>query len=445
MENIIKLSATQIGKEINLGRVCPIELTEAYLDKINLCQSSKSIFTTVMTNHALKQAHEAKLRVKNNTQVSLLDGVPISWKDLFDTARVSTEAGSALLKGRVPTEDAVVVKNVTKAGVISLAKTHMTELAFSGLGVNPITKTPENSINSILAPGGSSSGAAVSVTLNLVAGSIGSDTGGSVRVPAAWNNLVGLKTTHSLLNLRGVVPLCPRFDTVGPIVKSVEDATNFLSILLGQQKIKLDDTALTTKSFAVIETTLLENLDDEISLSFENSLDLLSKNGVKITRLKSDIISEVMDLSSLVFSPEAYGTWKDLIEQNPDKMHAPVLERFRSGQSVSGPTYVKAWQKLEHLREQYTNMVSQFDVTLAPTTAITPPKIKHLLNDDAYFSERNLLTLRNTRLANLMGLPALTLPTKTNFCGFMLMGKPFGENTLLSIGKSVETMLRNES
>ena len=445
MKNILKLSATQIGKEINLGRVCPIELTEAYLDKINLCQKSKSIFTTVMTDHALKQALNAKMRVKDNTRLSLLDGVPISWKDLFDTSGFRTEAGSALLKGRVPTRDALVIKNATKAGVISLAKTHMTELAFSGLGINPMTKTPGNSINSLLAPGGSSSGAAVSVALNLVSGSIGSDTGGSVRVPAAWNNLVGLKTTHNLLNLKGVVPLCPRFDTVGPIVKTVEDAANFLSVLLGENQISLLDDELATKKLAVIETTLLDNLDNEVGVSFEHSLDLLTKRGVRITRLKSNIVSDAMALSALIFSPEAYGTWKYLIEKNPEKMHKPVLERFRSGQEVSGPSYVNAWQNLEKLREHYSSLVNQFDVTLAPTTALIPPKIEHLLNNDKYFSERNLLTLRNTRFANLMGLPALTVPTETNFCGFMLMGKPFGERSLLSIGQSVEAILKNGS
>ena len=442
MENILKLSATQIGKEITLGRVCPIELTEAYLDKINLCQNSKSIFTTVMKDRALKQALNAKLRLKNNVRFSLLDGVPISWKDLFDTSGFLTEAGSALLEGRVPTKDAIVINNATKAGLISLAKTHMTELAFSGLGVNPITKTPGNSLNSKLAPGGSSSGAAVSVALNLVSGSIGSDTGGSVRVPAAWNNLVGLKTTHNLLSLKGVVPLCPRFDTVGPIVKTVEDATNFLSMLLGKNQISLVDDELATKKLAVIETTFLDNLDNEVSVSFEHSIDLLTKRGVRITRLKSNIVSDAMALSALIFSPEAYGTWKDLIEKNPEKMHKPVLERFRSGQEVSGPSYVSAWQNLEKLREHYFSLVNQFDVTLAPTTALIPPKIEHLLNNDKYFSERNLLTLRNTRFANLMGLPALTIPTEANFCGFMLMGKPFGERSLLSIGKSVEAILK---
>ena len=441
MEKILKLSATEIGKEISRGRVCPIELTEAYIDKINLHPASNSIFTTLMEENALKQALETKMRVKSRTTYSPLDGVPISWKDIFDTAGVKTEAGSALLAGRVPQKNAAVITNASQAGLISIAKTHMTELAFSGLGVNPITETPGNSLNSQLAPGGSSSGSAVGVALNLVSGSIGSDTGGSVRVPAAWNDLVGLKTTHGLVSLEGVVPLCPKFDTVGPIVKSVEDAANFLSAMLGKTRIEVQEVNLSTKRVAVIETTFLENLDNEVSTSFEKNLDLLIKHGLKITRIKSNVVSDAMALSSQIFSPEAYGTWKEVIERNPEKMHAPVLERFKSGQTVNEADYVRAWQTLEQLREKYIDLVKKFDVILAPTTAILPPKIDNLLNDNTYFSDRNILTLRNTRFANLMGLPSLTIPTKINFCGFMLMGKPFGEEPLLSMGKSIETIL----
>ena len=150
-----------------------------------------------------------------------------------------------------------------------------------------------------------------------------------------------------------------------------------------------------------------------------------------------------MSLSSLVFSPEAYGTWKNIIEKNPGKMHPPVLERFRSGQKISGPDYVRAWQNLEDLRRKYIKLVSEFDAILAPTTAILPPRIDRLLNDKSYFSEQNLLALRNTRVANLMGIPSLTIPTNTNFCGFMIMGKPFQEKSLLNLGKNLEQILTN--
>ena len=443
MEQIFRLTATEIGYKISTGEVCPVELTEAYIKSIKSNPNSSSIFTTVMEESALKQASNAKLRARHNKRLSKLDGVTISWKDVCNMDGVATEAGSALLKNQVPNFNAVVVENATKAGLISLGKTHMTELAFSGLGINPVTETPGNSVNSELASGGSSSGSAVSVALNLASGSIGSDTGGSVRVPAAWNNLVGLKTTHGLASLYGIVPLCPKFDTIGPIVKSVEDAANFLSAILLDKRIKLKKETLEFKNFAVIETMFLETLDSEINVTFENCLQTLTDFGIQITRLRSPIVTDAMSLSSAVFSPEAYGTWKHLIETDPSKMYPPILERFRSGQKVSGPEYVDAWRKLDMLRKQYLDYISQFDAILAPTTPILPPRIDSLLSDNSYFSEKNLLALRNTRFANLMNLPALTIPTNSNFCGLMVMGKPFKEKSLLKIGKSIEKIIKN--
>ena len=274
-------------------------------------------------------------------------------------------------------------------------------------------------------------------------GSIGSDTGGSVRVPAAWNNLVGLKTTHGLVSLKGVVPLCPRFDTIGPIVKSVEDASNFLSVILADKTIKIQDGGVKPLRLAVLETSLLDTLDTEIAITFERCLNSLSKSGTQVANIKSSIIYDSMGLSSTVFSPEAYGTWKNVIEKNPTKMHPPVLERFRSGQKISGPEYVSAWQQLDDLRKKFLDLVSSFDACIAPTTSILPPEISRSLNDHKYFSERNLQALRNTRFANLMGLPALTIPTDSNFCGFMIIGKPFKEKELLNIGKDIERIIKN--
>mgnify|MGYP001274955899 CR=1 FL=1 len=443
MEKILSLTATELGQRIGSGKLCPVDLTEAYLNFIKLNPKSESIFTKVMIEQVLEQAKKARSRVRNNCRHSQLDGIPISWKDVCDTKGIPTEAGSALLKNRIPGKTAMVIENVTKAGVTSIGKTHMSELAFSGLGVNPITKTPPNAIDPKLAPGGSSSGAAVSVALNLNSGSIGSDTGGSVRVPAAWNNLVGLKTTHGLVSLEGVVPLCPKFDTLGPIVKSVEDATNILSAMVPDCDIKIQSSDIKIKDVAVIETGFLDNLDNEIGYAFEKSLELLANYGIKITRIKSSIINEALALSALVFSPEAYGIWKNIIEKDPSKMYPPILERFRSGQQTNAPDYVEAWQSLGSLRKKYLKLTDDFDVILAPTTPILPPKINNLLTDSKYFAEQNLLALRNTRVANLLGLPALTLPTMFTFCGFMLMTKPFQEKFLLNIGKTIEGIIKN--
>ena len=186
------------------------------------------------TGHAPRPS--PRLNVLNQGfAVGPLDGVPISWKDIFDTAGVKTEAGTALLRGRVPDSDARVLKNATAAGLICLGKTHMSEFAFSGLGYNPVTATPPSVNDKDATAGGSSSGAATSVAFGLAAAGIGSDTGGSVRIPAAWNDLVGLKTTSGRLPLEGVVPLCARFDTVGPLCRTIEDAALFLAVLEGNR------------------------------------------------------------------------------------------------------------------------------------------------------------------------------------------------------------------
>ena len=160
--------------------------------------------------------------------------MPISWKDLFDSAGTATESGSDLLKGRVPEQDAAVLAQRRPSWArVCLGKTHMSELAFSGLGFNPVKETPPCVNDQEAAPGGSSSGAAASVAYGLAAGGIGSDTGGSVRIPSAWNDLVGLKTTSGRITLEGVVPLCLKFDTIGPLARSVEDAGLMLGVLEG--------------------------------------------------------------------------------------------------------------------------------------------------------------------------------------------------------------------
>ena len=211
------------------------------MDAASAHEYGPRIYVRMTRERALAEAEGARKRAKSGFRRGLLDGVPISWKDLFDTAGIVTEAGSMLLAGRIPEADAAVLQRATQAGMVCLGKTHMSELAFAGLGVNPAyggnidprPGTPPNVNDPALAPGGSSSGAAASVAFGLAAAGIGSDTGGSVRVPAAWNDLVGLKTTHGRLSLKGVVPLAESFDTVGPLCRTVEDCAQLLAVMEG--------------------------------------------------------------------------------------------------------------------------------------------------------------------------------------------------------------------
>ncbi|MCZ4351874.1 amidase family protein [Roseovarius aestuarii] len=441
MDAWLTTSAAELGDGIEAGRIDPQALCEMYLEAIDTHPDSARIYSSVTHSRARLEARGAAERARAGLRRGPLDGVPVSWKDLFDSAGTATEAGSALLKGRVPERDADVLRNASLAGLVCLGKTHMSELAFSGLGLNPVTATPPCVNDPKAAPGGSSSGAAASVAFGLAAGGIGSDTGGSVRVPAAWNDLVGLKTTAGRVSLTGVVPLAARFDTVGPLCRSVRDAALFLGALEGRQGPDLRGGSMAGMRLAEVQTVVMDDLRDEPANAYSAAACRLEAAGATITRLDAPELSEAMGLAATVFSAEAYGTWQEVIEAAPDKMYPPILERFRGGRSVSAPDFVAAWQRLDMLRAQWHARMSGYDAVIMPTAPNLPPDVARLQSDGDYYVSENLLTLRNTRAGNLMGLSAVTLPTGAASCGIMLCGAPFGEERLLRIAQAAEDAL----
>ncbi|MEM1237887.1 MAG: amidase family protein [Pseudomonadota bacterium] len=436
-----ELSAAEQGRAIGAGGIDPVELTEAYLEAAKQHPLSSRIYARMTEERALAEAGAARERAKLGHRRGLLDGVPISWKDLFDTAGVATEAGSALLDGRVPGADAEVLTTATAQGLVCLGKTHMSELAFSGLGLNPVTATSPNVHNPDLISGGSSSGAAASVAHGLASAGIGSDTGGSVRIPAAWNDLVGLKTTAGRVSLKGVVPLCLKFDTVGPLTRTVEDAGLLLAALEGARALDLSGASLRGARFLILDTIVFDAIEDAPRAAFESAVDRVTAAGATVMRRKVPSVAEAMALTGALYPTEAYGLWKDVIEAAPDKMFAEILERFRGGATVSAPDYIAASARLEALRGEYYAQTAGFDAVIMPSSPILPPEIARLVSDHEYYVERNLLALRNTRVGNLMGSASLTLPTGVPSCGFMLVGPPQSEERLLRIGTAVEAAL----
>lgn len=440
-DELLKKTASDLGRMIDAGKVSPLELTETYLAAIEAHPLANRIYARTTHARALDEAKAATVRAIAGTRVGPLDGVPISWKDLFDTAGTGTEAGSAFLKDRVPDKDAEVLKNATHAGLICLGKTHMSELAFSGLGLNPITESPPcvNDLDAIA--GGSSSGAATSVAFSLAAAGIGSDTGGSVRIPAAWNDLVGLKTTSGLLSLKGVVPLCAKFDTVGPLCRSVEDAANLLAALAGTSPMQLQHSGLKGKRFAICTTLALDELTDTPKRAFEGVIQSLKDAGAIVEELEIPELDPAMSLAGCLFTTEAYAQWQTEIDATPELMYPEIHDRFLSGRGYSGYAYVQAWQKLEQLRESYLRRTAAYDAVLLPSSPTLPPNIKKLEQDGDYYIRANLLALRNTRIGNLMGLCSLTLPAKQASCGLMINCNPFEERKLLVLGAAIEQVL----
>lgn len=434
------MTAADLGRGIGAGDIDPVDLAEAFLEAIEAHDDAAHIYARTTRNRARAEAMAARDRARTNARRGALDGVPISWKDLFDTAGVPTEAGSRLLANRVPDTDADVLKEATFQGLVCLGKTHMSELAFSGLGLNPITETPPNVNDPALAPGGSSSGAGTSVAFGLAAGAIGSDTGGSVRVPSAWNDLVGLKTTHGRLPLTGTVPLCAKFDTIGPLARSVEDAALLLAAMEGRGLADLNDTSLRGSSLLVLDNAL-DGTRDIPRAAFEAALTKLSAAGAKITHATIPELDEAQSLSGVLYTTEAYGTWREVIEANPDAMFAQIRERFRAGGQVAGADYVAAWQRLDAIRQKVRAQVAGYDAIILPTTPNMPPNVDRLLTDHDYYVTENLLTLHNTRYGNLLDGAVLTLPTGTPSAGIMFIGHPMGEERLLRLGTAAEAAL----
>jgi aspartyl-tRNA(Asn)/glutamyl-tRNA(Gln) amidotransferase subunit A len=441
MRDWLGMTAADLGRGIAAGRIGPVALTETFLGAIADHPLRDRIYARLTPDRARAEAMAAEARAQAGHRLSPLDGVPISWKDLYDTAGVATESGSKLLEGRTPAQDARVLTTATRLGLVCLGKTHQTELAFSGLGYNPVTATPPCVNDPDAVPGGSSSGAAASVAFGLAAAGIGSDTGGSVRVPSAWNDLVGLKTSPGRLSLEGVVPLCAKFDTVGPLCRSVEDAALLLAALEGRPAADLRGATLDGARLLILDTVAFDDIRDAPLAGFDAAVRRLEAAGAIVTRGAVPAVAEAMPLSGILFATEAYGTWKDVIEANPSVMFPRILERFRGGRDFSGADYVAAWLTLDKLRKSYLDATAGYDAVILPTCPILPPKIAAIAADTDLFTSENLLTLRNTRIGNLMGLPSLTLPTGVPSTGISFLTPPMSEERLLRLGAAAERAL----
>ncbi len=435
-------SAADLGRAIGAGEIDPVALTEAFLEAIDAHPHRDRIYARVTPDRARAEARAAAARAALGRRLSPLDGVPVSWKDLVDSAGVATEAGSALLKGRVPAEDGHVLRVASAMGLVCLGKTHMSELAFSGLGLNPVTATPPCVNNENAAPGGSSSGAAASVAFGLAAAAIGSDTGGSVRIPSAWNDLVGLKTTAGRLPLDGVVPLAERFDTIGPLCRTVEDTALMLAALEGRAAPDMRGLPpVKGRRFGVLKTIVEDDLREAPQAAYASVLDRLSAAGAILEPVEFPALEAPMGAAGLLYTAEAWAIWGARIEADAEVMFPRIRERFELGKACNAADYIRAWRNLDAVRAAWATRMAGYDAVLCPTAPNLPPDYDKLMQGGDYFVTENLLTLRNTRVGNLMGICAVTLPTGTPSCGVSLMGRAMGEDALLRLAGSVEALL----
>lgn len=436
-------TAAEQGRAIAAGRLDPVALTEAYLDAATSHPAGSRIYARLTPARALAEAEAARIRAEGQNRRHALDGIALSWKDLFDSEGIATEAGTAMMAGRTPTEDAEVLATATQAGGICLGKTHMSEIAFSGLGYNPVMETPPNVFDGDLLPGGSSSGAAASVAFGLAAAAVGSDTGGSIRLPAAWNGLVGFKPTHGTLPLTGVVPLCVSFDTIGPITRSVEDATLVYAMLSGSKPVETQGASLAGVKLAIVEDVVMEDLEPEPAAAFDAALQVLIRAGAEVTRLSFPALREAYDLAGVLYGGESWSFWRPYVEEKGDLMFAQIRERVSAGAEVGAAQWIAAWDRLHVLRQQYGALTAGYDAVICPTAALMPPALARVAADGEYYKSTNLKALRNTRMGNLMGLCGVSVPTGARACGLLLNGAGGSDATILRLAAAAETALRS--
>ncbi|MBM2575300.1 amidase [Jannaschia sp. Os4] len=432
-------TAGDLGRGIAAGEVDPEALLDTFLAAIAAHEVADAIYARLTEDRARAEAAAAAKRARDGVRRGPLDGVPISWKDLFDSAEVATEAGTKLLAGRTPKDDAAVLARASQGGAVCLGKTHMSELAFSGLGLNPMTATPPGRHDADAVPGGSSSGAAASVAHGLAPLAMGSDTGGSIRVPAAWNDLVGFKPSFGRLSTAGTVPLVESIDVVGPLARTVEDAT-LCYALCGGDAVDLRGATLEGTRLLVLEDHA-DGAREAPRAAFRHGVERLEAAGATVERRTLDVVGEAVALSPLLFAPEAYAIWRDTIEAAPHLMYDRILERFRGGRDTLAADVLAAWRTLRDLRARYLAATAGFDAVLLPTAPNLPPSRRKLAEDDATYVEENLLTLSHTRVGNVLDLCGLTLPTGVPCCGLMMLTPSRTEERLLRLGAAAEAAL----
>lgn len=447
---ILRKSAIDLAKNIHTGKISSLEVTKFYLERIKKYDDCS--FLKVTEKRAIEEAMQSDKRISEGYVKSNLDGIPIAWKDLLDIENFTTTAGSVLYSNRnTASSDANVVKKVKEAGMVCLGKLNLTELAYSGLGLNPHYGTPKNVSSDKIhyVPGGSSSGSGVSVARNLVCCSIGTDTGGSVRVPACFNGIVGFKTSEGRYNREGLSFLSRNLDTIGPLARSVEDCIEIDKILRSHStNVNFNDFNKKEKILFIPKNVVLDDLDFEVEESFFKLVEKLKSKNFKIKYLDLDIFSYTYELFQKCGTITAFDAFMEhrshLTPEMMSLMDERVLDRILPGKKMSLDDVNQLfWNRIDGI-EKIQELVGN-NFLIMPTCPILAPMLNKVESNKKVFHELNLMSLRNTMLGNYFNMPGVTLPLKTlknnMHSGFMIYSRFGMDEMLLSKAKEIETIL----
>ena len=446
-----ELSAAELARRLRKGKADPVAVTEEVFARI-AAASDHAVFTETLKPRAMAEARAAARRLKAGNPASLLDGVPVAWKDLFDIAGRVTTAGSVVLKSNPPARrDAALVAAGKAAGLVSVGCLNMTEFAYSGIGINPHYGTPRNPHDRQVhrSPGGSSSGSAVAVAAGLVPLAIGTDTGGSIRVPAAFNGIVGYKSSTGHYPMDGVFPLSRTLDTLGPLARSVEDCVLADAALRGLKKPKVKVTGPKGLTILVPEMVMLEGCEEAVIVNFEAALARLAKAGARIRRMKLPVLKEIVDLIAArghLLGPEALALhWARVKGPDAARMDQRVVSRILSAEKMTAVDLVLVMQARARMIAETAALMGDA-VIASPTVAHVAMPIAPLEADTDVFFRANAKTLRNTMLGNFLDWCGVSIPSGTDASGmptgFLLSASHGRDKQLLGAALAVEHIIR---
>jgi aspartyl-tRNA(Asn)/glutamyl-tRNA(Gln) amidotransferase subunit A len=401
---------------------------------------------TVYREQAKAAAEASDARAQAGISLGPLDGAIVSLKDLFDVAGEPTRAGSKVLAGEASpaTSDAPVVRRLRAAGAVIVAKTNMSEFAFTAVGINPHYGTPGNPADRARAPGGSSSGAAVSAADGMCEIAIGSDTGGSVRIPAALCGVVGFKPSRQRVPTEGAFPLSYSLDSIGPLARNVADCAAADAVMAGEAAWPLDPAPLSGLRLGVAQGLPLENLDDTVGRRFPEALDRLERAGARLSYEKLPLLDDmtrVLSRASILVA-EAYSIHRERLALRGDDVDRIVRARIMKGADIVAADYVIAARARAALIREMDARLADLDALILPTTPTVAPRVDEL-GDPKVFMARNAMLLRNTTIANFFDLCAVSLPLPREGglpTGLMLIVRNGDDRKLLRIAAAVEKL-----
>ena len=448
----------ELGRALREGSVTPTGLAEQYLQRIKQLDGTLGAFKLVTPERAMAQARAAEAEMSVGVDRGPLHGIPYAAKDLYDVAGLPTTAGCPLLESNIAERDCAVVRKLNDAGAVLLGKTITVQFAYGGAGINNQQGTPHNPWHrEPHLPGGSSSGSGVAVASGMAPMALGSDTGGSVRIPAALCGVTGLKTTVGQISRAGVFPLSWSLDSVGPLTRSVEDAALVYHALAGSDADDAStgayraadvlsglDNGVRGLRLAFAESVFFDDADDEVAAFVRATGDVFKGLGAHVDSIEFAQARQAIALNprGLVIAAEAYTLNRELIDNRLDELDQIVALRMAKGAEIPAHEYLKMEREWHVLRASAMTQLVDVDALLCPTVMIPSTPVAEVTKDMEKYSQRNLQCLRNTAIGNILNLCAVTVP-----CGFtaaglpvglMIYGKAFDEAMVLRIGTAFQ-------